>query len=72
MKTLGKFEILSRIGQGATGVVYKARDTLIGRLVALKTITTALGEDPGLLERFYQEARSAGALQHRISSRFSN
>src|ERR1700739_805439 len=33
-------------------------------LVALKTITTGLAEDPGLLERFYQEARSAGALQH--------
>jgi serine/threonine protein kinase len=64
MKTLGKFEILDKIGQGAMGVVYKARDPFIGRLVALKTITTGLAEDPTLLERFYQEARSAGALQH--------
>ena len=64
MKTLGKFEILDRLGQGAMGVVYKARDPRIGRLVALKTITTGLAEDPALLERFYHEAHSAGALQH--------
>src|ERR1700687_6078063 len=64
MKTLGKFEILEKVGQGAMGVVYKARDPLIGRLVALKTITTGLADDPALLQRFYQEARSAGALEH--------
>jgi serine/threonine protein kinase len=64
MKALGKFEIIEKIGNGAMGVVYKARDPYIGRLVALKTITTGLAEDPALLERFYQEARSAGALQH--------
>lgn len=46
------------------GIVYKARDPLIGRLVALKTITSGLSGKPELLERFYQEARSAGALQH--------
>jgi len=64
MKTLGKFEIIEQIGKGAMGVVYKARDPFIGRLVALKTITTGLADDPALLERFYTEARSAGALQH--------
>jgi eukaryotic-like serine/threonine-protein kinase len=64
MQKLGKFEILGKLGQGAMGVVYKARDPFIGRLVALKTITTGLAEDPALLQRFYQEARSAGALQH--------
>jgi serine/threonine protein kinase len=64
MKKLGKFEILEQIGKGAMGVVYKARDPFIGRLVALKTITTGLADDPVLLERFYQEARSAGALEH--------
>ena len=46
------------------GVVYKARDPLIDRLVALKTITTGLAEDPSQLARFNQEAHSAGALQH--------
>lgn len=46
------------------GEVFKARDPLIGRMVALKVITSALVGRPELLERFYQEARSAGALQH--------
>jgi serine/threonine protein kinase len=64
MKTLGKFEILEKLGQGAMGVVYKARDPRIGRMVALKTITTGLADDPALLQRFYQEAHSAGTLQH--------
>ncbi len=60
MKTLGKFEILDKIGQGAMGVVYKARDPLIGRLAPLKTISSAgaCAEDTESLERFYQEARS--------------
>src|SRR5271165_1030797 len=46
------------------GEVYKARDPFIGRLVALKTITGGLLGRPDLLERFYQEARSSGTLQH--------
>ncbi len=64
LKNIGKYEIVAEIGQGAMGIVYKARDPLIGRLVALKTITSGLAGKPELLERFYQEARSAGALQH--------
>jgi serine/threonine protein kinase len=60
---LGKYEIISEIGRGAMGSVYKARDPLIDRLVALKTITGSSVQS-NLLERFYQEARSAGALQH--------
>ena len=46
------------------GVVYRARDPFINRLVALKTITTGVADDPALLERFYREAQSAGGLQH--------
>ena len=46
------------------GIVYKARDPFIGRMVALKTITSSLSSKPELLARFYQEARSAGTLQH--------
>src|SRR5215469_8647849 len=46
------------------GIVYRARDPMINRLVALKTITTGLAGDPALLERFYREAQSAGGLQH--------
>jgi eukaryotic-like serine/threonine-protein kinase len=61
---LGKYEIISEIGRGAMGAVYKARDPLIDRLVALKTITGGPTAQTNLLDRFYQEARSAGALQH--------
>jgi eukaryotic-like serine/threonine-protein kinase len=61
---LGKYEIIAEIGRGAMGAVYKARDPLIDRLVALKTITGGPSAQTNLLDRFYQEARSAGALQH--------
>jgi serine/threonine-protein kinase len=64
LQKLGKYEILAEVGRGAMGVVYKARDPFIGRLVALKTINSNLVDRPDLLERFYQEAQSAGKLQH--------
>lgn len=64
MKQLGRYEILDELGRGAMGVVFKARDPLIGRLIALKTITTFAAEDPGMVERFWREAKAAGALQH--------
>jgi len=64
MQHIGKYEILQEIGHGAMGVVFKAHDPVIGRLIALKTITTSVAEDPGLLERFRREAKAAGALQH--------
>jgi hypothetical protein len=46
------------------GVVYRARDPLINRLVALKTITASGADDQSLIQRFYREAQSAGGLQH--------
>ena len=64
MKQLGRYEILDELGRGAMGVVFKARDPLIGRLVALKTITTLAADDPDMVERFWREAKAAGALQH--------
>ena len=64
LKKLGKYEIVEEIGRGAMGQVYKALDPSIGRLVAVKTITSSLGGNPDSLERFNREARSAGALQH--------
>lgn len=64
MEKLGKYVILAELGRGAGGIVYRARDPIINRLVALKTITTGLAEFPDLLQRFYQEAQSAGGLQH--------
>ena len=64
MRKIGKYEVLGELGHGAMGVVYRARDPVINRLVALKTITSGLADDANLLERFYREARSAGGLQH--------
>jgi serine/threonine protein kinase len=63
-QNLGKFEIICKLGQGAMGVVYKARDPLINRVVALKTLRTGLFDDSVLLKRFYSEARAAGNLRH--------
>lgn len=64
VQKIGKYEIVAELGQGGMGVVYKARDPFIGRLVALKTITPELVSDPEILKRFYREAQSAGTLQH--------
>ena len=65
--TLGRYEILSELGQGAMGVVYKARDPMLDRIVAIKTINLTLPREE-LVEfeaRFYQEAKAAGGLSHR-------
>lgn len=64
LKKLGKYKLIEEIGRGAMGEVYKALDPSIGRPVALKTISSSLVGNPELLERFYREARSAGALEH--------
>src|SRR2546427_12353468 len=64
MQQIGRYEILQEIGRGAMGVVFKGRDPLIGRAVAVKTITGGVTEDADLLERFYREARAAGCQQH--------
>ena len=61
---LGKYELIGELGRGGMGIVYRARDPLINRLVALKTITAGLADNPNLLQRFYREAQSAGGLQH--------
>jgi hypothetical protein len=61
---LGKYELIQELGRGAMGIVYRARDPIINRLVALKTIIKGVAQDPALLQRFYREAQSAGGLQH--------
>ena len=61
---IGKYEVLEIVGRGGMGVVYKAVDPAIGRLVAIKMVTGGFGDDPDLLKRFYREAKSTGSLQH--------
>jgi eukaryotic-like serine/threonine-protein kinase len=61
---IGRYEILEELGRGAMGVVFKGRDPLIGRDVAVKTIATGVAENADLRERFYREAKAAGVLQH--------
>jgi len=63
---LGRYEVIGELGQGAMGVVYKARDPLIDRVVAIKTINLALAldEKEEFENRFYQEAKAAGRLSH--------
>ncbi|MBZ5512160.1 MAG: protein kinase [Acidobacteriia bacterium] len=64
MGNLGKYELLGELGRGAFGIVYRARDPIISRMVALKTMTNSVAGNPALLQRFYREAQSAGSLQH--------
>src|SRR5215813_3472318 len=69
LSKLGRYEVLSELGKGAMGVVYLAKDPVIGRMVAIKTIKTGQhGEDDSesreFRERFVREAQTAGILSH--------
>jgi serine/threonine protein kinase len=61
---LGPYEIVSPLGAGGMGEVYRARDTRLGREVALKVVHPRLASDPGRLSRFEKEARAAAQLDH--------
>ena len=65
-QTVGRYEIIGELGRGAMGVVYKAQDPTIGRVVAMKTmrLDTHGLETEDMLRRFKNEARAAGLLNH--------
>lgn len=65
MDRVGRYQLLDKLGEGGMGVVYKAYDPLIQRVVAVKLIGAARTDDPVLRERFFAEARAAGHLSHR-------
>jgi serine/threonine-protein kinase len=59
-----RFEILSRIGEGGTGVVYKAKQITVDRVVAIKVLGAHVSSDPAWVKRFHNEARAAARLDH--------
>jgi serine/threonine protein kinase len=61
---LGAYEILAPIGAGGMGEVYRAKDTRLGRDVALKILPAHLAADRDRLSRFHREARAVAALNH--------
>src|SRR5499433_2061669 len=69
LSKLGRYEVLSELGKGAMGIVYLAKDPVIGRMVAIKTIrASTMGDDDSesreFRERFIREAQTAGILSH--------
>ena len=62
---IGRYELLEKIGRGGMGVVYRGKDTVIGRLVAVKMLISDIDVSDETRERFFREARSAGQLAHR-------
>ena len=61
---VGPFEVLEPLGAGGMGEVYRARDSRLGRIVAVKVLRPDVAADPDRIERFEREARAASALNH--------
>lgn len=63
-QVLGNYELLKKVGQGAMGAVYRARQITMDRIVALKILPPDLAKDKAFVQRFLREARSAGKCHH--------
>jgi eukaryotic-like serine/threonine-protein kinase len=61
---IGKYRILERVGRGGMGTVFKARDPVLDRLVALKVISSESDASEELKARFYREAQACAKLNH--------
>jgi serine/threonine protein kinase len=61
---VGRYEIVSFVGAGGMGQVYRARDAQLARDVAVKLLPTASADKPAIVARFQQEARALGLLNH--------
>jgi serine/threonine-protein kinase len=64
VRRIGKYDVTEVLGRGGMGIVYRAIDKQIGREVAIKTLTENFSGDPAMLERFYEEGRRTGRLNH--------